>query len=81
MPYTKSVDMRSEVLKAVKMSMLDLLGCNAVWTCRWTPTFRRNTVPLSAEFMTNIDFYGNVYMLLLGQKLNIHDRISKSITK
>jgi hypothetical protein len=26
----------------------DLLGSDAVWTCRWVPTFRRNTMPQSS---------------------------------
>jgi hypothetical protein len=26
-----------------------LVGCNAVWTCRWIPTFRRNILPPSSE--------------------------------
>jgi hypothetical protein len=28
-----------EVLTAVKMSMLNFRGCNAVWTCGYIPTF------------------------------------------
>jgi hypothetical protein len=28
---------------------IDLLGCHAVWTCRWVPTFWRNILPLSSR--------------------------------
>jgi hypothetical protein len=42
-------NMRFKFLNAVKISMLNLLSCNAVWICRLVPTFRRNILLASSR--------------------------------
>lgn len=41
--------MRLFFFTGVKMSMLVFWGVNSLWTCRWLPTFRRNTQSLSSQ--------------------------------
>jgi hypothetical protein len=49
--------MRFEVLTAVKMSIVGLLGCTTVWTCRLIPLFWKIILPPSSRHLDSVKIY------------------------